>query len=180
MTARWPSRASHQDTPSAGQLLSEKTSQGSCATLRASPSPRALSLLAPPSWGGPCPALDSRHQGWAPDRALAAGGLRCPRPGVSSGRCLWVLGDKNAGQCCPLWACCLPVCHFAATIMRPLLYAEGLQLVPSPWFILLCNDSPRSVLFITLLLLTGSLTGREAHDLLEMTQRRRDTSGSQP
>lgn len=52
------------------------------------------------------------------------------------------------------WAWCLPVYHFAAVIMRPLLYARARS-----WYIphgSLYNSSPRSVLFITLHLQVGT------------------------
>lgn len=60
--------------------------------------------------------------------------------------------DKNPGQSRPRWAWCLLTHHFAAAIMRPLLYATARSWCFSPRFIFFYNNSPRTVLFITLLL----------------------------
>lgn len=70
---------------------------------------------------------------------------------------LWVLcvlwgGGKNPGRSCPHWAWRLLIHHFAAAIMRPLLYATACSWCFSPRFILFYNNSLRRVLFIMLLL----------------------------
>lgn len=126
------------------------------------PQGQPLAAGAPPPFvsallGGvrePCPVPDTSLEPRQPG-AVSDGG-RCPGPesclvGVS---CVLGggVGNQNPGQSGPRRAWCLPAHHFAAAIMRPLLYATARSWCFSPRFILFYNNSPRRVLFITLLL----------------------------